>query len=713
MVRGGAVQPRWLADGSSFWFAEGGPAERVVHRVDPRGNTVTPLFDVPRLRRAITEALGHEPPSGGVPFESFTLIDGEAAARFALEGRDWRLDLTSYRLTPVAPRSAAEAERTTPRLVRAAFPATSPDVVEIRSPTGQWFLTERAHDLWLRSTVDGRLEPLTTRGTEERPWDMAGARWSADGLRVAALKVDHSGVTRIPVVHWLKPVEEVEWRYFTRTGGRLPQPAVYLIDILSKRAAAVDLGPEPEPYLQLVDWTPDGSALLLTAMDREHKRLRVLLADPTTGAARTVLTETSPTYIRGIDLFPGWRDMVTPVGDGKRLVVISERDGWGHLYLYGLDGALIRRLTSGSWPVVRVVAVDRVREWVYFTGHAEPRRYDTHLYRVKLDGSGFGRLTEGDGLHGAVFSPSMEYFLDTHSSVARPPTVELRASDGKLLRTLSTATIDELKGLGWTPPEEVVVKAADGATDLHGVLFKPMRFDPAKKYAVVEYIYGGPQGVVTPRAFTVGSWQQALASIGFLVWVVDTRGTPERGKAFQDHGYRRFGQYQIEDHAAALRHAAATRPYLDLGRVGLYGWSWGGYMTIRGLLLAPDLYRVGVSIMPVVDLYDHMATPLEAYMGLPASNPKGYADGSSLSRVGDLRGRLMLIHGTSDVNATFSATMKTVEALTRAGKPYDLVVVPELNHSLGGPSRDYWMERMWRFLDEHLRPTQASNAARP
>jgi dipeptidyl aminopeptidase/acylaminoacyl peptidase len=703
MVRGGAVQPRWLADGSSFWYAEGGPGRTVVNRVDPRSNTITPFFDVPRLRRAIAEALGHEPPFQGVPFETFSLIDRETAARFSLEGRDWRIELSSYRVTAVPARPAADVERATPRRVRAAYPATTADLFEIRSPTGQWFLGEQNHDLVLRSTIDGRIEPLTTGGTEEVPWDMAGARWSNDGLRVAALKVDNRGVSRVPVVHWLKPVEEIEWRYLTRTGGWLPQPTLHLIDVISKRAVPVDLGRDPEPYLHLVDWTPDGSAFVLSAMDREHKRLRVLVANPTTGAARTVLTETSPTYIRGIDAFPSWREIVKPVGDGKRLLFVSERDGWNHLYLYDLDGSLIRRLTSGTWPVVRVVSVDHSRGWVYFTGHAEPRRYDTHLYRVNLDGSGFARLTEGDGQHAAVFSPSMEYFLDTHSSIARPPTVELRSTDGKLVRTLSTATIDELTALGWTAPDEVIVKAADGVTEVHGALFKPMHFDPAKKYPVVEYIYGGPQGVVTPRAFTVGAWQQALASIGFVVWVVDTRGTPERGKAFQDYGYRRFGQYQIEDHAAALRSAAATRPFLDLSRVGLYGWSWGGYMTIRGLLLAPDLYSVGVSIMPVVDLYDHMATPLEAYMGVPSSNPAGYAEGSSLARVSELRGKLMLIHGTSDVNATFSATMKMVEALTRAGKPYDLVVVPELNHSLGGPSRDYWMTRMWQYLDRNLR----------
>ena len=702
MVRGGSVQPHWLADGSSFWYVEGGPDRRIVHRVDPRSNTRTPFFDVARLRRALSEALAHEPPYQGVPFETFMLVDGETAVRFSLEGREWRMDLATYRVTPAPPVSERERERTTPRMVRTGFPETTPDVFELRSPTGEWLLTERDDDLALRSTVDGRTVGLTSGGTAEARWDAAGARWSPDGLRVAALHVDNRGVTRVPVLHWLKPTEEIEWHYFTRTGGRLPVTSLGVIDLPSKRVVTADLGPEPEPYLSIVDWSPDGSSVLVLAMNREFKRLRLLEVDAATGKTRVILTENQETFIRGIDIYPRWQDIITAVGDGKRLVVISERDGWDHLYLYAMDGSLVRRLTAGSWPVLRVVAVDRSRGWVYFTGHAEPRRYDMHLYRVNLDGTGFARLTEGDGLHAAVLSPSKEFLLDTYSTVARPPVVELRTTGGKRLQTLSTASIDELVGLGWTPPEEVVVKAADGSTDLHGVLFKPMRFDRTKKYPIVEYIYGGPQGVVTPRTFTVGAWQQALASVGFVVWVVDTRGTPERGKAFQDFTYRHFGAIQIPDHVAALKNAAASRPYMDLSRVGLYGWSWGGYMTLRGMLLAPDVYQVGVSIMPVVDLDDHMGTPLEPYMGLPSDNPAGYLAGSNLTRIGDLRGPLMLIHGTSDVDATFSTTMKLVDALTRAGKPYDLIVVPELNHSVTSPPRDYWMGRMWRYLADHL-----------
>lgn len=705
LVEGGAVRPGWLADGASFWYAEGVPANTVIHRVDGRTGVRTPLFDVPRLRRALAGTLGHEPPYAGVPFADLRLVDGERAVVFLLEGREYRLDLASYAVTPLPAPTASERDRTTPRLVRPGFPTTNPDLYELPSPDGRWLAGLRDDDIWLRSTSDGRMQPLTSGGTRERSWETAGAKWSPDGLRLAALRVNHRGVAELPLVHWLKPVEEVEWRYFTKAGGRLPVPELHVIDVTSGRAVPVDLGEDPEPYVSIVGFTPDGRTLLVLAHSREQKRLRLLAVDPATGAARVVLTETQPTFIKGIAQTPGWSTLITPLPDGRRFLWISERDGWDHLYLYDLDGTLVRRLTQGEWPVLRVVAVDPRTEWVYFTGHRErDRPYDTHVYRVRLDGTGLARITQGEGQHEPVFSPGREVFLDTHSGHGRPPVVELRSADGRRLETLARADIGRLRALGWSEPEEVVVKAADGATDLWGLLVKPLHFDPGRRYPVVEYIYGGPQMTTVPRRF--GQWvlPQAVAAMGFVVWVVDGRGTPERGKAFQDHVYGRFGQTEIPDHAAALRQVLASRPYLDSTRVGIFGGSWGGYMTVRALVLAPELYKVGAAIYPVVEMFDHAAQAIEPYMGTPLSNPKGYAEGSSVARVDRLTGRLLLLHGTSDVNATFSATMKMVEALTRAGKPYDLAVFPELNHGLAGVGGRYALHRVWQHFVEYLKP---------
>jgi dipeptidyl aminopeptidase/acylaminoacyl peptidase len=704
LARGGVVQVRWMADSNRFWYVDSAPDRTRAILVDPAKGTRSDLLDVARTRAALARALGHEPPYTGLPFSTLTLVDREAAVRFSLEGRDWILDRTSYELKAATPPSSVERDRTEPRLVRRGWPATSPDLMEVASPDRRWFLGERGGNLWLRSTMDGREQQLTTDGAPDYEWTVGDAKWSPDGLHIAALKADTRAMAKVPVMHWLKPVEEVEWRPFAKVGGAISKLELHLVDALSRRDVKADLGDATDHYLDIIGFTPDSRELLVYRMSRDMKRLDVMAVATGTGAVRTVLTETQPTFIKNISGNPGWGELLTLLDDGKRFIWTSERDGWDHLYLYNIDGTLIRRLTSGSFPVLKVVGVDRAGGWVYFTAHAEPRLYDTHVYRVNLDGTGFKRLTEGPGTHTATLSPSKAYFVDIHSNIDRPPTTELRSSDGRAILTLARATTDSLKAIGWRPPEEFTAKAADGKTDLYGVLIKPFDFDSTRKYPVIEYIYGGPQTSNVPHAFGQ-AWvrEQAMAQLGFVVFIVDGRGTIERGKAFQDVVYGNFGRNEIPDHAAALKNVAVTRPYLDLSRVGIFGGSWGGYMTVRALLLAPETYHVGVATYPVGDLYDHAASAIEPYMGLIENNRAGYEYGSSLRLVNNLRGKLMLVVGTSDVNATFSATMKLVDAFTRAGKPYELKVFNEQNHSLTGV-QDYWQETVRRFFVENLKP---------
>ena len=418
-----------------------------------------------------------------------------------------------------------------------------------------------------------------------------------------------------------------------------------------------------------------------------------------------VLEETQPTFIKGIGTTPSWRALARPLSDGERFLWISERDGWDHIYLYGMDGRLIRRLTEGEWPVLGIVHVDEAAGHVYFTGHMEDERpYDTHLYRVSLDGGDVVRVTEGEGQHSATVSPSGAYIVDTHSSTSRPPRTEVRTSDGEFVYVVTEADVSALDELGWIPPEEFVVKAADGETDLYGVIYKPHDFDPDRKYPVIDYIYNGPFISWVPKTFTDGRGlsQAALAQLGFVVFMVDGRGTTERGKAFQDVAYRNFGRNEIPDHRAAMENAAATRPWMDLDRVGIHGGSWGGYMTVRALVLEPDFYDVGVAVNGVYDIHDQNAWAIEPYMDRPWENPEGYEYGSSLRLADQLTAKLLLIHGTSDVNATFSATMKLVEALIRAGKPHDLIVVPEQPHWFTGQSAEFTDAARRRYFQEHL-----------
>ena len=721
LIEGGVICPdagplgaaacavNWMADGQSFWFAEGQPDQTVIQRTDPAAGVTEPLFDTERLREALTPALGHEPPYAGLPFDSFTFAgegagQGESIVRFTVEDRGFELDLDNYTVTP---RPAAESEaaaRAAPRVVREGFTSGAPAVMEVPSPDGRWLLTEKDHGLWARATFDGREHPVMEDGEEDYAWSVEGAMWAPDGARVAAMKQDSRHMERVPILHWLKQTEEVEYAPYAKAGNPMPRQELHIVDVVGRRAVQVDVG-EDEQILSPVGWLPDGSEYLFLRMFRSYETLHLVAADPATGDTRVVLEETQPTFIKGIGSTPSWRALARPLTDGERFLWISERDGWDHIYLYGMDGLLIRRLTAGEWPVLGIVHVDEAAGVVYFTGHMEEERpYDTHLYRVSLDGGDVVRLTEGEGQHSATVSPSGAYIVDTHSSTSRPPRTEVRTADGEFVHLVTEADVSALDELGWIPPEEFVVKAADGETDLYGVIYKPHDFDPARKYPVIDYIYNGPFISWVPKTFTDGRGlsQAALAQLGFVVFMVDGRGTTERGKAFQDVAYRNFGRNEIPDHRAAMENAAATRPWMDLDRVGIHGGSWGGYMTVRALVLEPDFYDVGVAVNGVYDIHDQNAWAIEPYMDRPWENPEGYDYGSSLRLADQLEAKLLLIHGTSDVNATFSATMKLVEALIRAGKPHDLIVVPEQPHWFTGQSAAFTDAARRRYFQEHL-----------
>ena len=520
----------------------------------------------------------------------------------------------------------------------------------------------------------------------------------------------------MPVVHWLGPEEEVEWQDYPYSGGPWPQPELYVVDVNSRAPVPVDLQTTGEIGIHVIGFTPDGSGLLFLRVNRPMTRLDLIEADPVTGESRIILTERQESYIEGLRLLEVQGLFYTPVDD-NRFVWISERDGFTHLYLYHNSGEFVRRLTSGPFPTRQVVTVDAPAGWVYFTAQRDPARpYDLHLYRVSLDGGDPVQLTEGSGQHAIQFSPSKAFFVDTHSSVDRPPRSELRSADGDPVETLSTADISALGALDWSPPEEFVVKADDGTTDLHGVLYHPPGFDPSRRYPIIEIMYPGSQTTAVPRDFVSNFWgvqAQALAQLGFVTFIVDARGQPGRGKAFQDVVYKAIGRNEIPDHVATIRQLGAARPYMDLSRVGVHGYSWGGYFTLRAMLLAPDVYHVGVSGSPVVELESVAWVPVEPYMLKPSENPEGYAYASNLTIADRLAGKLLITIGTADVNTPFAQTMRMAEALIRADKPFDLLVLPDQSHGLQGQSMTYFQNAMARYFVEHLEPLRSPASSSP
>ncbi len=721
LVRGGEVTPIWLPDGNRFVYASASAGKPGFIEVDPATGSSRPFFDDARLRSAL--ALAGQAAPEGLPFQTFTVVDGGRAARFQIQGRWFDLTLASYALRELTPEEMTRLKRLEARVTMNHFPDSGGIARELPSPRKDLFLRVQDNNLWVRSSVDDRSRQLTDDGADrfswcDGAWPYAASAWSADGNTLAAFKADARQVHYMPVVHWLKRGEEVSYHMYAPAGGTLPYQQLYFIDVPSGAKKAVEMGADAA-YFRSAGWHPNGQEFLFFWLSRSGKRVELRAAHKDTGAVRVLWAdENDKTFAASTMRFmrdpePAFRML----SDG-RFIVGSERSGWRHLYLYGPGKGgkieLLRQLTQGEFPIIDVVHVDESKGWVYFTAHNDQKRaYDIHLLRVGLNGGASKQLTDETGEHKYLFSPSGEYFLDTHSTVTRPPATSLRRADGTLVTVVEKADIGALTALGWQPPEEFVVKAADGVTDLYGIVRKPANFDPAKKYPVVEYLYGGPQSTAVQRTFKPApglvTLSGALTQLGFVSFTVDARGTPERSKAFQDVVYGNWGRNEIADHAAALRAVAKSRPYMDLTRVGIFGHSYGGYYTTRAMLQAPDLYKVGVASAPASHLSSIFALASENYMGgTPQEVPEAYEYASNLRLADRLQGKFLLIHPTSDVNAPFAHMVQLTEAFIRAGKKYDLNIFPEGNHGYTYADMPYahpfWRTTIRDYFVEHLQP---------
>ena len=722
LVKGGRVTANWMPDGSSFWISEGGPNNRSIIKIDPDANTVEPLFDLARLRAVLTDALGHEPAGSGVPFDQFQFLSSSLIA-FSLENKTYTLDLTSYVLEAKQSPSTfsfglvkSEAERGVPTtFLREQFQGLGPlPHPESMSPDGQWIAGIENHNLTLRATVDGISSQVTSDGTEDASWDLESLLWNAwspNSQQLAITRHHSQGLPRIPTIKWLKPLEEVHEVITIPAGADLYRSELYIFDMIARVPRHIDLGSTNNQYLRVLTWAPDGSELYIARYNRTLSKVRIQAVNAHTGEVRHVLSEASETFLTnhheaiwatetGFSLLP----------DGSGFLWNSERSGWDHLYLYDSEGELLRQLTSGEWPVKDVVRVDQAGGRVYFTGHGDQSRpYDTHLYRVNLDGSGFAQITEGKGQHDIQLSPNLDFLLDTFSSVDTPPKTVLRSVDGSVIRELGSADVSRLESIGWTAPQEHVVKAADGETDLWVTLHLPYDFDPTHKYPVVEYIYAGPQ--TTMRSMDFGdqssffsrmiNFSRALAQLGFVVVALDARGTPERSKAFHDVVYMNWGNFEIADHAGAIRQLADKLEFLDLERVGIWGASWGGHFAFRAMTQAPELYKVGVAAVPGFDSRRFIL--YEVYLGMPQENKAAYDTADVFHLAPKLEGELLLTGGLNDTGTQIDL-FKMSEQLIRLGKQHRTMSYPNTGHGYLGATGEYDMDLKKNFFVELLKP---------
>jgi dipeptidyl-peptidase-4 len=578
------------------------------------------------------------------------------------------------------------------------------------SPQGDRIAFVKQNDLYAIELKTGLVKRLTYDGSdnilngkldwvyeEELAYRSTGGayEWSPDGKMLAYLRLDDAPVPLYPLTDYLAVHVGLLSQRFPQAGDPNPKPSVHAVSAEEGKSQAwtYALHDASVEYVGPVfSWTHDSKALCFLTLNRAQNELKVRAWEPVSGDDRQLLVENDPYWINSLDP-PQFLE------DGQHFLWLSERDGWIHLYLYGRDGKLEKQLTRGNWLLdhpafsdVPMFQVDEKAGQVYFAAtERDPR--ERQIYRVRTDGSGFQRLTQECGTHSFNLSPDGRFIIDTFSDFNTPPRTRLLKADGTFVAMLD-APENRLNEYALGTTDLIEVKAGDGAT-LYARLVKPADFNPKKKYPVVIDVYGGPHAQVVQNRWGVTSlFDHLLAQEGFLVWSLDNRGSWARGHPWEAVVFKNMGQRELEDQLAGVAYLKSL-PYVDANRLAIWGWSYGGYMTLYSLTHAPEVFRCGAAGGPVTawKFYDSIYT--ERYMGMPAENPEGYKRASPLEAADKLKAKLLLIHGADDDNVHMQNTMNFLSALVQAGRPFELYIQP-------GEKHGFRAEASRRFLDERL-----------
>jgi len=575
------------------------------------------------------------------------------------------------------------------------------------APDGKSITYVSQHNLHVITVADGKDRLLTTGGTEEirkgeLDWvypeelDLKTAYWwSPDSSKVAFLEMDERNVSKYPLVDFASYEGEADEERYPVAGGANPIVKVYIVDIASGKTKLMDTGAEINQYIPRVDWLPDSKRVAIQRLNRAQEQLDILLADAASGKSSVLLSEKDPYWINVTD-------DLRFLKDGKRFLWSSERTGYRHLYLYSIEGKEIAQLTKGEWEVSAVQALDEARGLVYFTA-TEKSPMERHLYRAAFDGSGFTRITKNDGTHATQLSPDASVFVDTYSNTMTPQQQWINRADGGSPIVLNENKVADLEKYHLVAPEFLQVKSHDGMV-LNAWMIKPPNFDSAKKYPVLVYTYGGPhaQVVVNSWGGTNFLWHQLMAQKGFVIFALDNRGSAGRGHRFEEPIHLRFGAQELSDQRDGVTWLKA-QPWVDGSRIGIWGWSYGGHMTLHAMFSDPDDFRAGFAGGPVTDwrYYDSIYT--ERYIGLLPENEENYQSSSPIEKADQLQGKLLIAHGTGDDNVHFANTLSLIDKLVEKGKYVEVMPFPGRGHGVADPpARIVLMNRVTQFFLENL-----------
>lgn len=598
----------------------------------------------------------------------------------------------------------------------------------VTSPDGKKEAFIKDWNLWLRDRESNKETQLTTDGvkdfgyaTDNAGWthsDRAILLWSPDSKKIATFQQDQRHVSDMYLTATKAGAPKLEaWKYPLPGDKDIIRIERVIIETDQPKVIRLKIPSDPRRGTLCDDiscsgsfddnqWNADGTQLAFVSSSRDHKEAKVRIANAATGAVKEIFEEKVATQYESGQGAINWRWLPAT----NEFIWYSERDDWGHLYLYNATtGKLKSQVTKGNFVVTRLLKMDEKSRVLFFEANGREKGRDpyfSHLYRIGMDGKNLTLLTPEDGNHSISFSPNGKYFTDTYSKPDVAPVTVLRDLNGKLILSLEKTDISKLKASGWKAPEPVTVKSHDAKWDLYGLVFTPTTLDKTKKYPVINYIYPGPQGGgVGSRSFAASRGDhQALAELGFVVVIIDGSCNPDRSKSFHDACYGNMAENTLQDQIAGIKQLASSRPYMDLGRVGVWGHSGGGYATAAAMFRYPEFYKVGISESGNHENRNYEDDWGERYNGLLVKDANGkdnYEDQANQNYAKNLKGKLLLAHGGMDDNVPPSNTYLVVDALIKANKDFDLIIFPNARHGYGSDSY-YMMRRRWDYFVRNL-----------
>ena len=688
------VVPHWINKSYAFWYIRNTEKGKEYVKVDASDSKRIPLFNHEKLSAALSELSGKEVEPYALSLNSVLFNERQDTLRFVFDGKHWAYSLKKNRLIsegnvkPAAPQPhwmVVDDEKN-------GSPVTSPD--------GKYVAFIKNDNVYVREISTGKEKQLSIDGTLSNYYS-SYIQWSPDSKSVVSCRirpiekryvyyVESSPSDQLqPKLHkqeYAKPGDELRFKVpciFNVETGKALIPSTELFSHQYEL-----LGPS---------WNDDSKAVTFEYNERGHKVYRVLEMSATDGSVRTLIEEKEEKYVNYPRIYRNY------LSDGKRIIWSSERDNYNHLYMYDrATGKPTHQITKGEWYVRGVQYVDEQNEEIYFSANGMNKNEDPyliHYYKINFDGTGMVELTPEEGMHKCCFSADHKYLVDVYSKVDQAPVAVLRnASNGKICMNLEKADISALVENGWKAPEVFSAKGRDGKTDIWGVIYRPSNFDPSKKYPIVEYIYSGPGDQYVPKTFSSYNWwMTSLAELGFIVVQVDGMTTSFRSKEFEEVCYKNLKDAGLPDHIAWIKAAAKKYPYMDIDRVGIFGCSAGGQESTGAVLFHPELYKAAYSACGCHDNRMDKIWWNELWMGYPVD--ESYSACSNVDNAHLLTRPLMLVVGEMDDNVDPASTMQVVNALIKAGKDFELVVIPGARHTMGD---DFGEHKRYDFFVKHL-----------